>query len=384
MNHTLRNIGKQALRATVIATTTIAALFLLNLKLNTDWLEAEKMIAEQLQFSDLFFKWHSHTANRSFDGKTVHVIDINRYQKRNELAALFDSIADAQPYLVAIDITWGKYAMPDAVEDSLLVASLNRLPNLILAEEAHVANNKWELKEQASFTNNIEATKALINLPQHVARTWRSEYIVNSDTIPTFAASIAQKMGVQLPKQQNGMLIDYSIDTIPVLRSSRLLHSLRNQIVIVGDVEDTRDAIVVPATFCHNMQLPGVLVHRQIVQTILVGSWMREISKTINWLIIYVVIWLFLFCESFIPTQFTWNESIKQATVYLTKIFILLLLIFVAYILFWKGHLYINVWGAILAPAMIWVGKLIVDMITIIVHYCMEITASFIKKGMKK
>ena len=387
MNQTIRNIGKYALRATAIATATIAALLVLSWKLNTEWLEAERTIAEQLQFSDIFFKWHSHTETPSFNGKTVHVIDINSYKNRKALASLFDSIADVQPYLVALDITWGKYAMPDAEEDSLLIAALNRLPNLILAEEAVCFNSQWQFKHD-SITKDVQGTRALVNLPQRVVRKWKSEYSVNNDTIATFAAAIAKKMGVQLSKKQNEWMIDYSIEETPVMDPSawkKSINLLHNQIVIIGDVEDDRDAFVVPATFRHNMQAAGVLVHRQILQTILSGSWIREVSKTTNWIIAGIIIWLFLFCELFISNQLAWNESVKKATIYLTKIFILLLLILVAYILFWKGHLYINVWGAILVPAMIWAGKLIVETITIIVNYCMIIKPTIsIKKGKKK
>ncbi len=381
MNQTIRNFGKKALRATAIATATIIALLLLTRKLNTDWLEAERTIAEQFQFSDLFFKWHSPASIPSCNERDLHVIDINSCKSRGELATLFDSITAAQPYLVALDIKWGQYALSDSIEDSLLVAAVSRLPNLILAEEVVPKDSL----NHASFIDKVHATEALINLPNNIIRTWKTDWLVKEDTILTFAAAIANKMGASLLTQQQDWLIDYSIPKTPVMSSNQVVFSvLRDNVVIIGDVQDERDAFIVPATFSSNMQLTGVLVHRQIVQTILSGNWIREVSRTTNWIVIYLVIWLFLFTEIVISDICTCNDSIKQATAYIIKIIILIILIFVAYILFWAAHLYINVWGGILAPAMIWTGKLIVEAIDIMVHHCKQIKPFRIKKGKKK
>ena len=355
MKLNISNIGKQALRATAIAAATVAALLLLSWKLNTDWLEAEKLIAEHIQFSDLFFRWHMHNDAPPYDNRTVVVLDISQFKERKEQVELMNALADAEPFMVALDVIYPPLAVADTATDHRLIEAIRRLPNLILAVEARENDTL-----RSFFADSIQAQEALCNLPTSIIRTWE----MTSGTMPTVAVAIAQKMGITLPEKESEWLIDYSICDNEIISLSSLpanLAMLKNQIVIVGDLKDLRDTRVVPTTFRGNMRTYGVLVHKQIIQTMMTPKWFRTVPVVWNWIMAFIILWLFLFSGYFISTNVKVSEYAKKALVYLTKMFILLLLIFFAYLLFWGAHCYINIWWIILAPATLWMGELVFD-----------------------
>lgn len=356
MKHNLSNIGKQALRATAIAAATVAALLLLSRKLNTDWLEAEKLIAEHIQFSDLFFRWHAHKDAPPYDNRTIFVLDISQFKEREEQVELMNTLADAEPFMVALDVIYPPLAVADTAIDHRLIEAIRRLPNLILAIETRENDTL-----RSFFADSIQAQEAICNLPTSIIRTWK----MRSGTKPTFAAAIAQKMGIEQPEKEFEWLIDYSISDNSIIDSLPRplnLEMLKNQIVIVGDLKDLRDSRVVPTTFRANMRTSGVMVHKQIIQTMMEQEWFHVVPIVWNWIIAFIILWLFLFFDYFISSQLGMSEPAKKALVYLTKIFILLLLIFFAYLLFWGAHCYINIWWIILAPAALWMGELVFDL----------------------
>ena len=65
---------------------------------------------------------------------------------------------------------------------------------------------------------------------------------------------------------------------------------MKTQIVIVGDMQDLRDTRVVPTTFRTNMRTSGVMVHKQITQTIMTQQWFRTVSVVWNWIIAFFIL----------------------------------------------------------------------------------------------
>ena len=380
MKLNISNIGKQALRATAIAAATVAALLLLSRKLNTDWLEAEKLVAEQIQFSDLFFSWHKHTNVPSYENRTVLVLNISQFKERKEQVELLNALADAEPFMVALDVIYPSLAIADNATNNRLIEAVRRLPNLVLAVEERENDTI-----RSFFADSIQAQEAICNLPTSIVRTWET----TSGSMPTFSAAIAKKMGITLPQKDREWLIDYSISDADIIDSLPLplnLKMLKNQIVIVGDMQDLRDTRVVPTTFRTNMRTSGVMVHKQITQTIMTQQWFRTVSVVWNWIIAFFILWLFLFCDYVISSQLKVSEPAKKALIYTIKAFILLLLIVFAYLLFWGAHCYINIWWIILAPATLWMGELVFDCCKVILSGILQIKTTLLpkKKGNKK
>lgn len=330
-------------------------------RINTDWLDAEKLIVEHVQFSDLFFRFHAKNVCPSYNGRQVYVVDISGYREREQIAELFDSLSAAEPYMVALDVIFGDYAIQDTAANRRLTESVRRLPNLVLPQEIRAIDTDRQTILQSFFTEEVQAEEAIVNLPSAIVRKWHSVEYVGEDTVLTFAAAVAQKMGVDVPLTKDEWLIDYSIRDTVVLRPA--LHSfdfrfLHNQVVIVGDVQDLRDTHVVPFAYRTTMRMSGVLVHKQIVQTLLNPHWLRQANRVWEWVLIAIVLWLFIFLDERLSCV---EEKEKKerfsVVVSFTKFIILCLVIGVTYLLFRCAHVYSNAWSAILAPAMYVVVK---------------------------
>ena len=359
-------IQHPAIQTTILVSITFVFLLVLSVlpTLKTDWLDAEKMLREHVQFSDLYFRFHSH---RDISGEEPHVIivDISHYQSREELTCLFNQLADAQPFMVAMDVIFGNTAIPDTVVNNRLVESIRRLPNLVLATEMCGSDEALELRH-SFFIHELQATEALANLPKSIIRTWKASEQIGDSLYPTFAAVIAQKMGMFISEGKREWLIDYSIQDTVVLRPH--LHPLnpdflRNQVIIVGDLEDLRDTRIVPLTFHADTRTTGVRVHKQIVQTIRAQRWFKRVPKVWEWIITYIFLWLIMFTETVLTPKIEKRTKWTQKRIKnINKFSILCLLVLVCYCLFWWTSWYLNPIDTILAIAMIWFGQWAVDL----------------------
>lgn len=330
-------------------------------KINTDWLDAEKLIVEHVQFSDLFFRFHAKECCPAYNGRQVFVVDISEYQEREQVAELFDSLYAAEPYMVALDIIFGDYAIQDTATNRRLTESVKRLPNLVLAQEIRAVDADRQTHLRSFFADEVQAEEALVNLPTAIVRKWHSAKRIGNDTFPTFAAAIARKMGVKVPMTEDEWLIDYSIRDTIVMRpkmQSFDFRFLRNQVVIVGDVQDLRDSHVVPFAYRTTMRMSGVLVHKQIVQTIIARQWIHQAGKTWEWFFLSIVIWLFIFLDERL-SYITNKDKQEQYNVLVSfaKFLTLSAAILITYLLFYRAQVYCNVWSVILAPAMFVVFK---------------------------
>ena len=129
----LSNKLKRSIRALVIATISMVIFVAFGNLLNTEWMGAENIVSEHIQFSDLYFRLHAHTDPPTYDGRGVYVLDIHQYQSREELADLFEKLAEAKPYLVALDIIFSSHSDTDTSADQSLTEAVQKLPNLIIA-----------------------------------------------------------------------------------------------------------------------------------------------------------------------------------------------------------------------------------------------------------
>lgn len=379
------------IKTTVISIITIAILLLFSVlpQVNTKWIDGGKMVREYVQFSDLFFRWHEPINAPYVDSSKVYVVDVNEYQTREELTNLFNAIADDQPYLVAMDLTYSSYAMMDSMANQRLIESIKRLPNLIVAEEVIDKGDSSQL-QHSFFVDAIKGygEEAIISLPFPIARKWQKEYIVNGDTIPSFAAAVAKKAGIDLPDSQEEYLINFSIHEPTSLKLPKRFEPgrLTNQIIIIGDVEDKRDFFIVPFTFNPNMRMAGVMIHGQITQTIMAQQWFSNISKTWMWIIALIYLWLYIgvgkCITKYLSTRPKWQWTERRAK-NLWKLILTLFLIIVAYWVFWHMHRYIDVIVIILTPVMLWIENAVVSLYGISVLGVKTLRAISKEKGLK-
>lgn len=378
-----------AIKTTVISTITIAILLLFSLlpSVNMKWLDGGKLVLEYFHFSDLFFRWHAPIERPYIDSTKVYVVDVNRYD-REKLTDLFIDIADAQPRLVALDLTFDPYVMMDSMVNQRLVESIKRLPNLIIAEEENVIGDPLHHSFFADVLKDY-GEEAIVSLPFPIARSWEKEFVVAEDTIPSFAAAIARRAGIDLPKSQNKYLINFSICEASVLDLPIKFNPelLRDQIIIVGDVKDKRDFFVVPFTFNPDMRMSGVMIHAQILQTIMAQQWFRKISKSWMWIIAFIYLWLYIcggkFITTFLSSRPKWKWA-ERRTKNLWKLLVTIILILCAYWIFWWTHRYIDVIAVILTPVMLWIEDAVVSIYEFFILGVKTLNEFIIKKkGLK-
>ncbi|MBR1717167.1 MAG: CHASE2 domain-containing protein [Paludibacteraceae bacterium] len=388
---------QSALHAAAIALATVVFLFGMDKllpELNTKWIDIPRQIlVEKLQFTDLYFYFHRRTDVPMQEGRQVVLLDIHDYQTRTEVASLLDSVAEAKPYIVALDVIFGEMSMPDTTVNNRLVSAVKRLPNLILAAEERPIGDTAYRYERSFFAEEIEATEALVNFPPKILRKWSAKQFFLGDTFPTFAYVIAEKMGVKMPKDDAEWLIDYSIADTIIFHPQKQAFNwsfLRDQVVIIGDVSDLRDLKSIPLTYDVKTRVSGVQIHKQIVQTAIAQHWFKKVHDGWLWLITFIFLWLMFMCSwlstkiapsLWRPTQAVYRKVFKKdeeglsyekwegmMTKALTTLLFLTLLGF-GYLLFWGAERYFEMLVVLLAaPAVLWSGKWIVSKIERIVR----------------
>lgn len=333
---------------------------------NIRWTEGYKQIvSERLQFTDLFLYFHRQPSVTTFEGRQVILLDIHDFQTREQVAELLDSIASAQPYLVALDVIFGNTSMPDTAVNRRLTESIRKLPNLILAIEQRSIDGQTFHLERSFFADEVQATEAIVNLPTTVVRSWQPTQIYGKDTFPTFAYAILEQMGVPIPDRNTQWLIDYSLVDSVVIRPD--IHSfpwtfLRNQVILIGDTRDLRDLRSVPFTMGTSARIAGVQVHKQIIQTAAAQHWFCKLSEVWTWLITFVFLWLLLMIKPWVEkipiAPRLPQEKIQKSLKKTLRLLLFLVTLGFAYLLFWGANRYFNILMVVVeAPAMLWLGE---------------------------
>lgn len=389
---------QHSIRAAFTALLTVLFLFgskLLLPNINTEWLNiTQQIFLESIQFSDLYFAFHRHTDVPSVEGGQVLLLDIHEYQTREEIAELLDSVAAAQPYMVALDVIFGETAMPDTIANQHVLEAVNKLPNLIYAFAAQETPEQTYTYNRSFFAGKIQGTEALANLPKTTLRRVAPIQVINRDTLPTFAYTILKELGISIPQNNIEWMIDYSIEDTVIMRPYKRQFNwnfLKNQIVIIGDTRDLTDMHKVPLSYRETFHMPGVQVHKQIVQTGIVQHWFQKVHDAWLWLITFVFLWCLKITGPLAEklaskkwgTMQEWYKIVfkndpegltpeRRANIArkLIKLLLIIVLLALGYFLFWCAGLYFEVLVVIVAaPAILWVGEWLLNIMRKIVKF---------------
>ena len=320
-------------------------------RIHDDWLKPFKLLVEHVQFTDFFFRLHRHSDVPIVDGRQVVVLDISEYSTRKEIASLLGSVADVEPYAVALDVIFGPIAATDSLMDRKLVTAINRLPNVVLASVMRPTVDGKFSYDQSFFTEEVQTTEAVSNFPSTIIREWSPKLVFEQDTMISFDAAVLAKMGIEIPHQADHWLVDYSINDIVVFNPKNSFDwtFLRNQVVLIGDINDLRDLQLIPVSYQASTRVSGVMVHKQILQTAMSGHWFRRIHTVWFWVILFILMWSYSVSQKIVATYI--EEVCEQENRDIYKkvakkiVFCLIFSIFLAfsYGLFWNHFLYFDV-----------------------------------------
>lgn len=323
-------------------------------KLLSPW----KQAIESYKISDLYFWAHRTDRKVTYNNSSVITIDISSCHDRNEIAALLNKIGSANPAAVAIDVVFPDISSNvDKSYDDSLVNALKRIPNLIVAQEYRTVTAGEYVLNSSFFIDEVQPHVGATSLSTGIIREWTPLLVFNNDTVPSFSKVIADVAGFPMPSGTKPFYIDYSIHDNIVLRADEQWDPdfLKGQIVLIGDLADFRDTHIIPLTLNTSIRYPGVLVHRQILQTAMEGRNIRKVPSWIMFLLSFIFLWVMYVVKSVFkrrdsnephPSQRHKGRFILYATAFLQSIKqdairlgLMCALICVGYILFWTTGL---------------------------------------------
>lgn len=335
-----------------------------------------KQAMESYQLTDLYHSFHKRQEVPSVDGRSVVLMDISSVRDRDEFAEVVDRIGDAEPYLVAFDVIFPAAVTSDHRSDSLLTAAVNGLPRVVLASELRPEDGISYSLKSSFFAEESGAVEGAVLLPDGIVRHWSPLVVSGQDTLQVFTKAIADMAGLHMPATTEPQLIDYSIvDEFSIDAAGDWDPSfIKDQIVLVGDLNDLRDTHQVPITLKTSVRRSGVSIHHQILLTCMNGSWFHVVPRWLTILLSLVI--LFAVTLLLIPVL-DWADGEDQKidrnpSVYTIKrycisfflrhisaiiqIALMVLAVLAGYLLFWVGGVYFDFKFLLTGYALLYLG----------------------------
>ena len=254
---------------------------------------------ESFSFSDFYVRTASHgVARMSGDIVVVDIGDLDRAG----IATLLESLSAMHPKAVAIDVF---FRFPGQAGDASLTDAVCFMDGMVLPRDV---NNP----ELVSFFYD-EATEArfgAVNLAagsaRDVVRTYRPVFDTEGGPLEALALVMVDQLRPDLAAQvrrqgATDQFIRYDGVEFPIFEADEILsgdasvaESVRGKAVFVGDLHDPQDMHVTPV----DSEMPGLLIHAKIAQTILSGQQIRQVPQ---WLVVLIAalvcalfIWIYL------------------------------------------------------------------------------------------
>ena len=241
---------------------------------------------ESFSFSDFYVRTASHGIARM--SGNIAVVDIGDLD-RSGIAALLESLSAMEPKAVALDVFF-RYPGQAGDDDLSFAACLT--DNLVLPRDV----NHPELTS-FFYEDATEARFAAVNLQASTARDVIRSYCPVFETaegpIDAFGLTLAAQLRPDLALQvrQRGSsneFIRYDGVDFPLFEAEEILSAdpsvadiIRGRGVFVGDLNDPQDKRMTPV----EPDMPGVLIHAKIAQTVLSGKPVRQVPR---WLVVVI------------------------------------------------------------------------------------------------
>lgn len=296
---------KKALRYLVIIAAVTAAAFALSQTALNKILSLSTYSGrnESFSFSDFYVRTASHgVARMSEDIVVVDIGDLNRAG----IAALLDALSAMKPKAVAIDVF---FRYPGQEGDAALADAVCLTEGMVLPRDV----NRPELGS-FFYDDVLDARFAAVNLSagtaRDVVRTFRPVFDTEEGPLEAVGLAVAEQLRPELAAQvrQRGAsseFIRYDGVEFPIFDADEILsadasvtEAVRGKGVFVGDLHDLQDMHVTPV----ETDMPGLLIHAKIAQTLLSGKPVRQVPR---WLVVLIAV---LVCA-----LFTWiSQMIRE------------------------------------------------------------------------
>ena len=254
---------------------------------------------ESFSFADFYARTASHGIAR-MSGELA-VVDIGDLDRAG-IAALLDSLSAMQPKAVAIDVF---FRFPGQEGDASLTDAVCLTDGMVLPRDVNhpeLVSFFYDEATEARFgAVNLSAATA-----RDVVRSYRPVFDTESGPVEAVGLVLAGQLRPDLAAQvrQKGAtdeFIRYDGVEFPIFEAEEILspdasvaETIRGRAVLVGDLHDPQDMHVTPV----DPEMPGLLIHAKIAQTILSGKPVRQVPR---WLVVLIAalvcalfIWIYL------------------------------------------------------------------------------------------
>ena len=273
----------------IIAAVTAAAFALSQTALNKILsLSSYSSSKESFSFSDFYVRTASHgIARLSEDIAAVDIGDLDRAG----IAALLDALSMMGPKAVAMDVF---FRYPGQEGDADLTDAVCLTEGMVLPLDA-------TRPDLVSFFYDdvLDARFGAVNLSaasaRDVVRTYRPVFDTADGPLEAVGLAVAELLRPDLAAQvrQRGAeseFIRYDGVEFPLFDADEILsadasvaESIRGRAVFVGDLHDLQDMHMTPV----EADMPGLLIHAKIAQTILSGKPLRQVPR---WLVVLIAV----------------------------------------------------------------------------------------------
>lgn len=269
---------------------------------------------DSFSFADFYVRTASHgIARMSGDIVVVDIGDLDRAG----IATLLDSLSAMQPKAIALDVF---FRFPGQEGDASLTEAVCLTDGMVLPRDV----NRPELVS-FFYDEAEEARFGAVNLSAGTARDVIRTYRPVFDTADGPLASIGLVMAAQLQPELASQLcqrgsaeefIRYDGVEFPLFEAEEILsadasvaEAIRGKAVFVGDLNDPQDKHLTPA----DPEMPGLLIHAKIAQTILSGQPIRRVPRWLVVLIASLVCALFIWIYQLIRDH-KWGKAAALLT----------------------------------------------------------------------
>ncbi len=251
---------------------------------------------ESFSFSDFYVRTASHGVARM--SEDIAVVDIGDLDRAG-IAALLDALSMMQPKAVAIDVF---FRYPGQEGDADLSDAVCLTEGMVLPLDA-------TRPDLVSFFYDdvLDARFGAVNLSagsaRDVVRSYRPVFDTENGPLEAVGLAVAEQLRPDLAAQvrQRGAaseLIRFDGVEFPIFEADEILsgepsvaETIRGRGVFVGDLHDLQDVHLTPA----EADMPGLLIHAKIAQTILSGKPLRQVPR-----------WLVVLIAALVCALFTW------------------------------------------------------------------------------
>lgn len=259
---------------------------------------------DSFSFTDFYVRTASHgVASLSSDIVVVDIGDLSR----SGIAALLDSLSQMNPKAIALDVF---FRLPGQEGDDSLTDAVCLTDGMVLPRDV----NRLGLVS-FFYGDAMDAGFGAVNLSAGTAgdmiRNYRPVFETQDGPVDAFGLAVAGRLNPDLAERvrQRGATSEFiRFDGVefPLFEADEILsgdasvaETIGGKAVFVGDLHDPQDQHLTPV----DPEMPGLLIHAKIAQTVLADKPVREVPRWLTVLVAVLVcgfwIWLLLVTRNF-------------------------------------------------------------------------------------